>query len=147
MGDQPSDTHFPAFFIVRNPDDSNLSACCKFGKVVFDTHRAQFGIGQFENAQVSVPLPSTLLLLRPPLKLPNATIPYRTGTRCAADSRLVRKSAGNAVPGQALAAGRPCDVRPAFQGLRIRRALRPVRDRNLAAVAGPGTRSLRRAGA
>jgi len=52
MGDQPSDTHFPAFFIVRNPDDSNLSACCKFGKVVFDTHRAQFGIGQFENAQV-----------------------------------------------------------------------------------------------
>src|SRR5258708_21643186 len=96
-----------------------------FGKVYFDPPLAQVGLGKCENVQVSVLLPSPLLLRRPPLKLPNATIPYRTGTRCAADSRLVGKSARNAVPGQALSAGQPCHLCAALPGLRIRRTLLP----------------------
>src|SRR4030088_235446 len=59
----------------------------------------------------------------------------RDGARCAADSRAIGQSAGNAVSSQAPGAGRDRDIGATFQGLRIRRAFRRVRDWNLAAMA------------
>src|SRR6266853_1174959 len=60
--------------------------------------------------------------------LPSAEIQHRSRRRGPADSRSVGQSAGNAIPGQRSAAGRVCYFGAPFQGLRIRRALRPVRD-------------------